>query len=92
MEKKLIVEFNFGEIYEFEAKKISKTILVSRNMDVNNEDYINNLLINQPLFIESVKKLPWVELMPHVSEICKTKPYCLCNEWRKGNVKIITNW
>lgn len=93
MEKKLIVEFTFGEKIEVNAEKLANAIAERIEGD-SHSDTVAELLNDEFKLFAHVWSLPWVEICPHVLKECELPPraVCLCNEWKKGNAKISVNW
>jgi hypothetical protein len=93
MEKKLIVEFNFGKRIELDAEAVANTIAEILEND-SHADTVAELLNDEIKLFDAVWCLPWVELCPHIIKECEEDPktVCLCNEWKKGNAKISVNW
>jgi len=93
MEKKLIVEFNFGRKIEINAEELAH-LIAERHSDDDYSDTVYDLLHDEMKLFSAVWGLPWVEVYPHVLNECGDPPraVCLCNEWKKGNAKISVNW
>ena len=91
MEKKLIVEFNFGNKYEFDAERLANAIAERLDGD-SHSDIVAELLNNEFKFFAHIWTLPWVEVNPHIDCVEQPKTVCICKEWKKGNAKISINW
>jgi hypothetical protein len=93
MEKKLIIDFNFGKRVEIDAESVANAI-AERVENDSKSDTVAELLNDEIKLFANVWALPWVEICPHVLNECEYPPraVCLCNEWKRGNAKISINW
>ena len=93
MEKKVIIEFNFGEKHEINAEIIAKLIAERFFRNESETDKVRELLNDEMLIFEFIWDLPWVELIPHIADsACKNKPACSCLAWKRGEAKVSVNW
>lgn len=96
MEKKLIVEFNVGEIYEIDAVELAKLIvdkdpLCKDSPNMEPSEFLNLLLEDEFELLSYVWDIPWVEIQPHAVKI-SNKYYDISKEWINGDAKIQINW
>lgn len=93
MEKKLVIEFDFGKRIEIDAELVAN-LIAEKDAGDSHSDRVSELLNDELKFFGAIWNLPWIELYPHVPLECNEQPraICVCNEWRKRNAKISINW
>lgn len=93
MEKKVIIEFNFGVKHEIDAEIIAKLIAERFLANESETDAVREILNNDMLIFRFIRELPWVEMLPHVVDnVCRNSPSCSCLAWKRGEAKVSVNW
>lgn len=93
MEKKVIIEFNFGKKHEINAEAVAEIIAERFFGNETKTDKIKEILNDEFIIFEFIWDLPWVELLPHTMDpSCRATPECACLAWKRGEAKVSVNW
>lgn len=92
-EKKIIIHFNRGVMFEIPAIVIAKKGAEDL-FDKDTEEYqeaVNKALDDEFLLFDWIWEIDWNEIAPHAKLVLDPK-LDLEEEWNMGNAKINSNW